>query len=86
MSSTSSRSMYRSKSNHLLPVIPGNDLKAIKEIFTKAKKYRDLMSHQKIQVKNLPKSNVLVTKPPRMKSIPKSKVSENSIKDLNVRY
>ena len=83
MSTTSSSSMFRSKSNHMLPVISGNDLKAIKEIFTKAKQYKDRINFQKVPIKNLPKSNVYITKPSRMKSISIAKDSNKNIENSN---
>lgn len=80
-SRSSSKGMAKSRSTNVLPPIIGNDLKKIKEIFTKAKHYRDKMNHQNIQVKSFPKAGKgSPTKPPRTQSIPKMKNSSSSLK------
>lgn len=83
LSGSSTKSFLKSKSTQSLPHIPGNDLKIIKEIFTKSKMYRDKMNFQKIPVKIMPKAKLITPKPPRGRSIPKTKLSANSLNTMN---
>lgn len=82
-SNSSKRSINRSRSLHVLPFIPGNDIKTIKKIFLNAKKYREKHGQQKIAVKIMPKMMKSSPKPPRStRSIPKTKKSSDTIHSL----
>lgn len=81
-SKSSVRSISHSRSLPALPMVPGNDLKIIKEIFTKAKKYKYKFGQQKIPVKIMKpakKSPASSRSNKSTRSIPKYKNSSNSV-------
>ena len=79
-SKLSNKRISKSRSAQSLPRIPGNDLKMIKEIFTKAKKYRLKYGQQKIPVKIMLSQNKSSLMHPRStRSIPKYKNSSNTV-------
>ena len=83
MSNSSRGSMQRSRSNNQLPIISGSDLRTIKEIFEMAKESKIKQSLHRIPIKRLPKSNIIVDKRRKIKSIPKPKKSSISLAPLN---
>eukprot|EP00343_Euplotes_focardii_P006773 CAMPEP_0205819666 /NCGR_PEP_ID=MMETSP0206-20130828/2132_1 /ASSEMBLY_ACC=CAM_ASM_000279 /TAXON_ID=36767 /ORGANISM="Euplotes focardii, Strain TN1" /LENGTH=250 /DNA_ID=CAMNT_0053113529 /DNA_START=42 /DNA_END=794 /DNA_ORIENTATION=+ len=84
ISKSSNRSIGHSRSTHSLPRIIGNDLKMIKEIFTKAKKYRMKHAVQKIPVKVMTMGMEKIPKPAKSsRSIPKYKNSSKTINSKN---
>lgn len=81
ISGSSANRMMKSSSVQSLPMIPGNDLKMIKEIFTQAKKYREQHNRQKVPIKVMPKGKS-PKKVPRVRSIPRVKLSSTTFNPL----
>uniref|UniRef100_A0A7S3K843 Uncharacterized protein n=1 Tax=Euplotes crassus TaxID=5936 RepID=A0A7S3K843_EUPCR len=74
------RSLSVSRSEGSLPIIPGNDLKTIKEIFTRAKKYKMKYGQHKIPVKIMKsEKKSFGSHKKSSRSIPKHKNSSNSV-------
>lgn len=83
LSMSSRGSIHRSRNNNHLPLISGGDLRTIKEVFIKAKENKIKQSQQRIPTKRLPKSNIIVDKRPRVRSIPKPKKSSTTLAPLS---
>ena len=84
ISKSSTKSIGKSRSTHSLPRIPGNDLKIIKEIFTKAKKYKMKYGQQKIPMKVIVTEKCIKKVPVKgSRSIPKYKNSSNTVNAMN---
>lgn len=83
LSMSSRGSVKRSRNNNHLPLISGGDLRTIKEVFIMARESKIKQNQQLIPTKRLPKSNIIVDKKPRVRSIPKPKKSSTTLAPLS---